>query len=668
MPVRSPSTTIRKRKSPGRPQTVDATPATAPYLKNLDKAVRKYFAEAEDLPTFLARPDRLDGSQQIKIVQQALVLISGNYVHLPLKRAMHAVDPVQRLRLFKRRLEQTPEANKLPDVEFHRELTEIFNALRDRHTVYVRPKPFNGMTAFLPFLIEDCYENKKRKYLVSHLMQGFDESPHFVPGVEVVYWNGVPIERAVLNAANRCTGSNAEARLARAIQTLTLRALSVSAPPDEEWVVVGFRKSRGILREIRVHWVVIPTPPKPVRRPKKADRHEHAMGLGFDLEQGIVHRTLRALFAPQVITAQKRAAKKVKQGQAFDDLESNMPQIFEARKVNAGHGRIGYVRIRSFHTADRGGFVSEFIRLLSCLPQNGLIIDVRGNGGGWVINAEMILQLLTPNRIEPQPFQFLNTPLNLEICRRNERPIQCDLSPWVESMERSLLTGEVFSSGFPMSDPLECNRIGQRYFGPVVVVTDALCYSATDVFVAGIKDHEIGRVLGVDGNTGAGGANVWNQIMLKDYFSSGKSRYTALPESANIKVAMRRAVRVGPRSGVPVEDLGVIPDEPHSMTRKDLLQDNVDLIKKAASILSKGPFRGLTVTTESTSDSHAAFVAATQGISRLDVYLDDRPVDTVDVEKGQAWFQVAKLPGGGNTLEIRGFDGPLLVARYRTIV
>ena len=40
----------------------------------------------------------------------------------------------------------------------------------------------------------------------------------------------------------------------------------------------------------------------------------------------------------------------------------------------------------------------EFIRLLAQMPDNGLILDVRGNGGGNIWAAERLLQTLTPSR------------------------------------------------------------------------------------------------------------------------------------------------------------------------------------------------------------------------------------------------------------------------------
>ena len=45
---------------------------------------------------------------------------------------------------------------------------------------------------------------------------------------------------------------------------------------------------------------------------------------------------------------------------------------------------------------DPVGFVEEFVRLIGLLPQNGLILDVRGNGGGHIFASEFTLQTLTP--------------------------------------------------------------------------------------------------------------------------------------------------------------------------------------------------------------------------------------------------------------------------------
>src|SRR5204862_6509494 len=144
-----------------------------------------------------------------------------------------------------------------------------------------------------------------------------------------------------------------------------------------------------------------------------------------------------------------------------------------------------------------------------------------------------------------------NTPLNLAICRHNGTDSGWeDMTAWVESLQQALQTGATYSAGFPISSRQDCNAIGQKYYGPVVLVTDALCYSTTDIFSAGFQDHEIGPVIGTSANTGAGGANVWEydahlMALLPEQFPQ-------LPRRASMRVAVRRTTRVGKRAGDPI--------------------------------------------------------------------------------------------------------------------
>ena len=104
----------------------------------------------------------------------------------------------------------------------------------------------------------------------------------------------------------------------------------------------------------------------------------------------------------------------------------------------------------------------------------------------------------------------------------------------------------------------------------------------------------IGPVLGVHANTGAGGANVWTHELLRRLMDAAAppdspfaaNPFSALPANMGLRVAVRRTVRVGDRSGTPVEDLGVVPDERHAMTRRDLLEGNADLIEHAGRLLA----------------------------------------------------------------------------------
>jgi hypothetical protein len=99
--------------------------------------------EAARLTDLLAAGEPLTLDERRLIVRQAQLMIEQLYVHLPLKRAMHAVDPVQRLRLLERRLDG------YSDRRFHDEMISIFIGLRDLHTNYILPAPFAGRIAFL---------------------------------------------------------------------------------------------------------------------------------------------------------------------------------------------------------------------------------------------------------------------------------------------------------------------------------------------------------------------------------------------------------------------------------------------------------------------------------------------------------------------------------------
>ena len=628
--------------------------------------VRDHLDAAVDLPEFLAGAGLLTLDDRRRLVDQALVLFERNYVHLPLKVAMHAVNPVQRLRLLRTRLErQTPETME-PEWMFHAELSRTFHSVRDLHTNYILPLPFSGKIAFLPFLIEEHFQGADAPtYLVTRLMQGFTAAG--LAQAEVTYWNGMPIERAVDVNAARFAGSNAAARHSRGVDTLTVRPLRSHLPPDEEWVDLGYVSADGVERELRQPWLVTDNLP-----PFVADADAltvTAASLGLDIVADDANRARTLLFVPEVVAQFEGAGPELTTSPAAAgaDVPTAMPGVFRARSVTTASGTFGHVRIFTFSVDDPAAFVEEFVRLILLLPQEGLILDVRGNGGGHIFASEFTLQTLTPRRIAPEPVQFIATPLNLRIvAKHKDNPVGIDLGPWFRSLDQATETAATFSNAVPITPEDGANAIGQVYQGPVVLVTDARCYSATDIFAAGFQDHEIGPVLGVEDNTGAGGANVWTHGLLKQLLENPTpdpdSPYEELPQNANMRVSIRRTLRVGAQSGTPLEDLGVVPDVRHRMTRDDLLAGNKDLLDRAGELLAALPSRRLDIaTTLAGGDLQVDITAA--NVDRVDLYLDGRPWTSVDI--GAAGASVT-LPDVGQPAAVRaeGFAaGELVVAR-----
>jgi Peptidase family S41 len=601
------------------------------------------------------------------LVDQALLLLDQNYVHLPLKVAMHAVNPVQRLRLLRARLERQTEEKMDPETRFHAEMSEIFHSVRDLHTNYLLPAPFAGKIAYLPFQIEEYFEDEERRYVVSRLVQGYSP-PGFGPGVDVTYWNGIPIARAVDINAARFAGSNAAARRARGVESLTIRPLRMHLPPDEQWVTVGYLDGDGEERELREKWLVADNLPSFVPDPDDVSETTVSLGLDLGAEEASLARKL--LYAPHVVeqetTGEMPPATRGPLAEGAD-LPTSMPGVFRARSVSTSSGTFGQIRIFTFSVNDPAAFVAEFVRLVEQLPQNGLVLDVRGNGGGHIFAGEFTLQTLTPRHITPEPVQFINTPLNLRIVKKHkDNPTnQIDLGPWYRSIEQAIETGAAFSHAFPITPEEGANAIGQVYRGPVVLVTDARCYSATDIFAAGFKDHRIGPVLGVDENTGAGGANVWTQGLLKNLLelptADADSPYKALPKGANMRVSIRRTLRVGAEGGTPVEDLGVTPDVRHRMTRADVLEGNIDLLNRAGELLAALPVRRLAVTVSPAGSDDLDIEVEADNVDRVDVYVDDRPRASLDPAAGSASVTVTGVPGA-TSVKAKGFAGGELVA------
>lgn len=622
------------------------------FLKQMHDAVKEQLATTVTLKEFLSNKTTFMLAERQQVVKQALLLLDKLYVHLPQKQAMYAVNPVQRLRLLEYNLGQALE-DQLPDeLNFHAEMIDIFTSVRDLHTNYLLPEPFRNMTAYLPFLIEEYTENGERHYLVSKIAPGFKHQ-YFVEGVEILYWNGIPIQRAIeLNAA-RQAGSNPAARYARGLESLTIRPLVRSLPPDEEWVVISYNNGDKTLREMRHNWLVYKPELKQIRD-VEAGGSKAAHALAFDLQSLAIQESRKVLFAPEAVAAQQRVMENPNDTVKTSDdwLETKMPTVFRATSLGEG---IGYIRIFSFMVQDDDSFMDEFIRLLNLLHPEKLIIDVRGNSGGLMYASERILQLLTPRRVQPEPAQFINSEYTLSLTQKFD-----DLKQWRQSIASVVETGTSYSLSYSITPEDQCNDVGQHFFGSTLLITDALCYSATDIFVAGFQDHEVGKVLGISENTGAGGANVWKHQEFVD--TLGKP-FEKLPQGAGMRVSLRRTLRVGKHAGFPVEDFGIQPDACHHMTRADLLEKNKDLLQAAKDILATFPVRSLKVEQVRTGSSHSLTIT-TMGISRLDLYLDHRPQMSLDVSDGMTKCKLKRRKY--KTLEIEGYDQDVLVAFYRT--
>ncbi|HJQ27220.1 MAG TPA: S41 family peptidase [Blastocatellia bacterium] len=464
------------------------------------------------------------GDECVATVEQAMLLLDQACVHLPLKRR-RGVGPVEQLRDLRARLPETR-------AQFYRELLAIFAKLGDRHTQCHLPEPWASHVVYLPFLVRAFFQDgHQRLAVVGSAVEGLER------GDTLIAWNEQPMRAVLRQHMTQQLGANREARLAKAVQTLTFRPLA-SMPPPEGAVGLEVEGNDGRRRKLRLEWQLA----------EHSWLIEHVLPrLNVDVEHS--------------------------------DFSS---EGLRARVIETNSGTFGHIRVASFH-ARPDQFLPAFVAALETLPRAGLVLDLRGCEDGIIQTAERLLQLFTAAPIEPQPFQFRITDLIREMVQSAPA-----LRTWRDPVEQAARRRRRFSIAQPLTSPNEANAVGQKYQGPVVVLVDALTYSSAEMFAAGFQDHGIGLVMGTARRTGGGGASPWHQAAIHQL--SGKEVFRPRPGSPTLRVAVRRCQRVHARSGQPIEGIGVTPDVVYLPTRDNLFNKDRDLLEKVGALLAQKIF------------------------------------------------------------------------------
>lgn len=520
-------------------------------------------------------PVDLTITERYDLVDVWTTVFTDIYVHYDQKRALYGFDPIPALGALARQIPY------LDSRGFLRELILLINRLRDAHTqLYVTPDhpELADYVAVLPFLVEPCGPYLTPTYVVTKI--GDVDDPNFVEGVEVTSWNGVPFARAVELYGETLTGGRPYSRRARALESLTQRPLQYLPDPVERWIEIGYRKhddkSSRAERTIRFHWRVI-APDKALSAAQSIRLQTHR---AINATSEAARRARKLLFQPRLWEADKAGRRAAKDSKW---LTTSFSDAVAARVVTTSFGKFGYMRLWTFDIEHDHQYVTEVARLLGKLPRTGLILDLRSNPGGVIDAAERLLQLFTPNEIEPARFALRATPLMASLADADANGP--DLADWAPSTATALTLGEAYSQLIPISDKDACNDTGQRYRGPVVAVVDANTFSCGDLFSAGIVDHNIGQIVAVGDATGAGGANVWTNDDLAFAYRAAGLQFPRLPDGISFSVSVRRMVRTGNSLGAAIEDVGIPGHETYTMTRNDLLNGNVDLADFCGNLL-----------------------------------------------------------------------------------
>jgi peptidase S41-like protein len=617
------------------------------------KRLREIYDDGRLTLDGIGRNKRLTASEMVQIVDRATFLLSGVYVHLMAKRALYASDPLQALRNLRTELGANPQ--RLNEEQFHERLAAIFSGLRDCHTNYYLPAPYRRTLVFLPFLVEAA----GGRYVVTKIAaQAVADDVFRLPRkgespVEVTHVNGVPIKQAVARSGEDSAGSTAAARHARGVSRLTFRWLGLGVGPREEWVDVRFTVD-GQPDERRFEWLAAQQPAS------VSATGRYVPGISHDLEGEWIRTIKEKLFskAPKPVAADPPATP-VEPKDPWTTIEGGVAK-YRTYPASVDAPAHGYLRIFTFGVRPTrvAAFVARIENILRRAPEDGLVVDIRGNPGGNVLAAESLLQLFSSRPVFRQGLQLLNTPVAAALAR-----------PILGEGFLDLPVREAAATGAPFVVFPEMPRVNKKqalppaeqvYQGPVVVIVDAGCYSASEMFAAGMQDNHLASIVGTQAQTGGGGGIVWSDESLAKVCRDRDLRrqLAPLPREASFEVAVLRTTRSRSRVGVAVEDMGVVVPTEHlyHLTRDDVLGDNEGLRAFATTILMGKQKPRVTAR-----HAHGRYTLAMQDLDRVDVHVDGVPV---------AHFADADMPATfvappAGSIEFRGFREGEFVTSYR---
>ncbi|HAN77581.1 MAG TPA: peptidase S41 [Bacteroidales bacterium] len=169
---------------------------------------------------------------------------------------------------------------------------------------------------------------------------------------------------------------------------------------------------------------------------------------------------------------------------------------------------VGYIRYSSFENGVSGSDLDFVLKRFADLP--GIIIDVRDNGGGSPLNAFTIASRFTTETTHVYSSSLKNG------------PGQHEFSP----------SEKVYLSPYK----------GINYTKKVVILTNRLCYSATNLFVAIMSNLPNATIIG--DTTGGGGGIPVNAELPNGWTYRFSATVTTLPNGQNIETGIAPTLKV----------------------------------------------------------------------------------------------------------------------------
>jgi C-terminal processing protease CtpA/Prc len=431
------------------------------------------------------------------------------------------------------------------DEIFYDQIQNVFYKHNDGHTVFKKPKPFqcNGYGVLPENLsFEIAMEKGIKKLVISKVAPDYlqinnqdyiNAIKQFRVGDIVLSINGVEALQAVKNVAPITFGSNADAQETNGLDSLLFRSAALHRVPQEsQYQIVIERDGKVIsIPSYKFTFKVCSDSLKSLEYTEKN-------------EKKINNIDYKIFYMPNKFEA--------------NNINNYLPVSNELTDVNGK--KYVYVKLPSFtnnkeniKNSDINEFVNSMLDKIKTFlnkKYDGVLLDVRDNIGGYAPYADKLVQFFydpssTNKLFYPMEFRMKATQGNIELLNKYETILNKDgfdidsifFKNMKNDVSNALKKGDIYTTPRQMTSQDELNAADKNIFTKssgktVIILTNANCYSACDLFVARMKDQDLTtKIVGETKYTGGGGGNTikWSSLQEQN-FTNHK-----LPKSAEMK-------------------------------------------------------------------------------------------------------------------------------------
>jgi hypothetical protein len=485
------------------------------------------------------------------VIDQARLLYNEVFVHQKLK-ITHFGESANPIPLLN---EVEKQIGTLSDEIFFSKMMASYRTLRDGHTMVILPKPYACYSSSLPVIFKEVFSSQGKSFLAIKAMAD-DEFIKLLPksleveiGDVLTSYDGLSPEQAIKNFSLIATGANSEAVRKEAIHLLSWAPQAYTFTPKKDFITLGLKNSQGREYQVELPWITREN----TKCLSSNIYEERYVGTGMSLYNEL----------PEIYPS------------VNNDYQKTKDEVLKYKKITNINGTFGVIRLQSFSPTIKVDELIEEIKKIfevKLHDTDGIIFDVRDNKGGIIRIAETIIQFFTSEKITPLNFRLKATKDLLYILEKR----QFGEDHFIKRLKYALQSNVFYSQAVSLDNDDEAqNSQGQFYFKPVVIFTNATCYSSCDMFAALAQDLDVAKVIGEDSSTGGGGAGVTSTSSIFSYLPPDeKGPFRVLPHQAEITAAFVQTLRVGKYKDQLIENAGVKSEQIIKPTVHDLKNDS----------------------------------------------------------------------------------------------